>query len=309
MLRFVRCIRPLNLALIYLTQILFYNLFFPSAFCGNGYNEAGYDKLVLSDPYIYLFAFITVIIAASGYLINDYFDFDSDLKNAKTNRLNNKSAYLAYYWIVVFLGFILSLWLALVVINKVLLAGIYVMSVAALFLYSAKWKKKVLIGNIVVSLFSAFVILILIYAEKDYLTHTPKEHEVDLLSMFIYSGFAFFVSMVREIIKDIEDVSGDKAVGYRTLPIVSGIERAKSIASYFAWGLLVLIIGWMTNLYWSGTLLIILLLSGLLLVAPVLYVLVGMLSKTKMNPSLLSSICKIHMVFGIFVLIINQIEF
>ena len=309
MLRLLRCIRPLNLALVYLTQILFYSLFFPSLGCGNGYEEFGYYKLVLSSPYIFLFAFITVSIAASGYLINDYFDFDSDLKNAKTNRLRSKSANLVYYWVIVLIGFLLSLWMALVVVNQVLLAGIYLVAVAALFMYSAVWKKQVLIGNVVVSLFSAFVILILIYAEREYLAHTPKEFEVDLSSILIYSGFAFLVSMVREIIKDIEDVSGDKTVGYRTLPIVYGIARAKGIASFFAWWLLLLIIGWMTYLYLGVTPRMILLISVMLLCIPVSYVLIKLLSKVKMNPKQLSQVCKVHMILGIVVLIINQIDF
>ena len=293
--------------IVFLTQVLFYNLFFPSGYyCLSGLELEDLPQLVLEFPMIYFFSLVTVLIAASGYLINDYFDFESDLSNNKKYRLKNKTVYLSYYAIIVFIGFILSVYIAFS-IGKVLLAGIYILAVAALYLYSAKWKKQALIGNVVVSLFSAFVILILLYAEKDFLATKSELFPVDTTQMFIYAGFAFLVSMVREIIKDIEDIGGDMAVGYRTLPIVYSLEVAKSIATIFGLALLVMITFWIYHLCLVMNYRLIVLSSIFLLVLPIVYVLSRLLFQKTINPQHLSKVCKLHMIIGIAVLVANRI--
>jgi 4-hydroxybenzoate polyprenyltransferase len=103
-----------------------------------------------------------------------------------------------------------------------------VLSATLLWFYSAQFKRQPFIGNLIVSFLTALSLLVLaVYYRQN----------VDLL--LIYASFAFVITLVREIIKDMEDVRGDARFGCRTLPIVWGIRRTKAflyvlIASFIA---------------------------------------------------------------------------
>lgn len=259
--------------------------------------------LTLGSPMIFLFALVTVLIAAGGYLINDYFDFESDLINEKKHRLDSKTAYLLYYALIVFAGFSLSLYIAMS-IGKVLLATIYLIAVAAMYLYSAIWKKKVLIGNIVVALFSAFVVAILIYAEKAYLFGGEGESTTILSEMVVYCVFAFLISMVREIVKDMEDIKGDEMAGYNTLPLVHGMSLSRYAAIGFGLLLLSTLIYWVSVYDFVFPPLILIYFVGFL-VLPLMYVLFCLMNEKYFKPWLVSRICKSMMIFGIFFLLLT----
>ena len=310
MLAFIKSIRPLNLGIVYLTQVAFYYLFFlavpwiePTGNC--------WMQLNLGSLYIHFFAFVTVIIAASGYLINDYFDFESDLLNQKTNRLSSRTTYLSAYWVSNVIGFLLALYLARSN-GQLYLAGIYIAAVAALFLYSAVWKKKVLIGNVVVALFSAFVVVILIYAEKEYLfdleTNTCRRPGISTIQlMLLYSGFIFLISMVREIVKDIEDVNGDAQLGYCTLPIVYGCKAARMIAVIFSIGLLTLLAYWALVMKANAALLAMVYLI-LLIILPLIYLIFYLMYySTDFNAAFASKYCKFIMLSGLGFIILSSL--
>lgn len=105
-------------------------------------------------------------------------------------------------------------------------------------------KRKFLIGNVVVSLLTALVpILAGIYLNqvlssnhRDYLPAVWSvnkyfnNEEMKLLVVFIFASFAFFMNLVREIIKDVEDVEGDKVLKAKTIPIVLGERKARIIS-------------------------------------------------------------------------------
>lgn len=303
MLKYFSCLRPLNLGIVYVTQVLFYFIFFPVDFTCPVSDSNDFAYLALRPPMIYLFALVTVLIAAGGYLINDYFDFESDLANRKEHRLDSKTEYLLYYVLVVFLGFLLSLYIAMV-IGKVLLATIYFIAVLAMYLYSAVWKRKVLIGNLVVALFSAFVVLILVYAERDYLFSNLNKWDSNLPEMIIYSAFAFLISMVREIIKDIEDMEGDRMAGYKTLPIVESTKVARSVAVFFGLVLLATLLYWGSKITLGSPYIVSGTMIGLLLM-PLSYVLFGLLSEKYFKPTRLSKVCKFIMISGILFLLLS----
>jgi len=182
---------------------------------------------------------------------------------------------------------------------------IYLVAVALLYLYSASWKKKVLAGNVVVSVFSAFVILILMYAEKDYLLHKNSDYiDGEEVQLLCFSAFAFLISMVREIIKDIEDVKGDRLADYNTMPLAYGIPRAKVMAAFYAIGLLFLLYVWVRHLiihppFWLY------LYSLATLFIPISYILAKLFSRSEFNAGFLSKLCKVVMVFGLILLIIT----
>jgi len=295
---YLMSIRPINLVIIGCTQILVYYLFFHSS------NSVPHQHWVLEPPKIFIFTLVTICIAASGYLINDYVDFDSDIDNNKKHRLTRRHDNLRLYAWVTIVGFLVSVWFALD-LNRPLLSLIYVLSVAALFYYSTHLKKTILFGNVVVSLFSSGVLGIMLFAENSLLheqTEAVRSHIYN--SVLLFCLFAFLVSMLREIVKDVEDVHGDEINGYKTLPIVYGINASRMIAFGFAAILIgallyLLVIGFQK----SDIGLITYLLLGLLLPVCVLgYMLT--LPSFEENANRISKWCKLLMLSGLILLII-----
>ena len=109
--------------------------------------------------------------------------------------------------------------------------------VLLLFIYSASLKKKLLWGNILVSLLTAWVLMILIIPEYNFFTKQSIEqsaaNEKMLRLGILYAGFSFIISLVREVIKDVEDFEGDVKYGCKTMPIVWGINASKIFAGIF----------------------------------------------------------------------------
>ncbi len=196
------------------------------------------QEIMLDGSLWWLFIIDTVLIAAAGYVINDIYDQESDLLNKPRNsyigvgNLSIKSAWF-YYGSLVLLGLGLALFIAHT-IDKLHLLLIYPTAVGLLFLYSKSFKKLPLIGNLVVAIFCAFVPGIILYAEWGVLEKarntSPTEYEL-VFGMFLsYLTFAFLSTLVREIIKDIEDIIGDKSAGYNTYTTVYGKKKAKLLA-------------------------------------------------------------------------------
>ncbi|MFT6335529.1 MAG: 4-hydroxybenzoate polyprenyltransferase [Halioglobus sp.] len=198
----------------------------------------GGQDIILDGSLWWLFIIDTVLIAAAGYVINDIFDQESDLLNKPRSsyiddeNLSAKSAWF-YYGSLVLVGFLIAFYIAFS-IDKLHLLLIYPTFVGLLFLYSKVFKKLPLIGNLVVAIFCAFVPGIILYAEWDVIEQakvsSPSGYEL-VFGMFLsYLTFAFLSTLIREIIKDIEDIVGDRAVGYNTYPIVYGKRKAKQLA-------------------------------------------------------------------------------
>lgn len=233
-------IRFPNLVIVALTQyLLYYLLLFPR------FQE--YEISPTLDPlHIFLFVLVTVIIAASGYIINDIIDLKIDLINKPDKTLINhtvsKSKAYLIYWITIIIGGILAAYLA-VYVQQFPLFVIYPIAVFLLYAYSKYLKQGVLIGNLIVSLFCAFVAGIVWFAERASFgvlkSQAPEEAKLISFLFIGYLAFAFISTFYREIIKDLEDMEGDKASGCRTLPIVYGSKVAKTIA--FIFGIILLL--------------------------------------------------------------------
>jgi 4-hydroxybenzoate polyprenyltransferase len=122
--------------------------------------------------------------------------------------------------------------------------------VALLWFYSTTFKTKLLIGNIIISLLTAWTILIIFFTKIS--VHgaiSPQHHSQPKLFRlaFLYAGFAFIISLVREAIKDIEDMKGDARHGCRTMPIVWGINTTKVYITI--WLVILVIILAVTQVY------------------------------------------------------------
>jgi 4-hydroxybenzoate polyprenyltransferase len=111
-----------------------------------------------------------------------------------------------------------------------------VFCVMLLWLYSTSLKRKLLIGNMVISVLTAWTVLIFFFAFTEprnaVMANDPQTVKFFRIA-FLYAGFAFVISLIREAIKDMEDLEGDARYGCRTLPIVTGIRATKMYV--FTW--------------------------------------------------------------------------
>jgi len=174
----------------------------------------------------------TVLVAAAGYIINDYFDIQVDQLNKRKiivgNSIKRREAMALHFifsglgvGIGFFLGWKVGMW------N---LGFINLFSASALWLYSTHFKRNYLSGNILISLLSALVLIIV--ALYDILP-ASEQNDINAIVVFkiicIYAAFAFITTLIREIVKDLEDLEGDQKMGYETYAIVSGKKKAKNI--------------------------------------------------------------------------------
>ena len=225
-LHFLRLVRWPNLLFIILAQSLFhfciYKRLYPSA-------QEGIDFK------FYLILITSVLIAAAGYIINDYFDVNIDHVNKPGKVV--VGAFISRRW-VIFWHLIFSL------------LGIYISTIAFPFLsywhihlsnlltilllwfYSTNFKKNFLVGNVVISVLTAWSIAVVYFSKFTIqgLMHPQINDSANLRFfklMILYSAFAFVLTLVRETLKDMEDMEGDERFGCQTLPIVWGLKPTK----------------------------------------------------------------------------------
>ncbi len=194
--------------------------------------------LALADWHYGLLVLSTVLIAAGGYVINNIFDQNTDYENKPNDVIVGKSitetqAYNIYFALTVsgvVLGFYLSN-----VIQKPGFASIFILIAATLYLYATSLKQMMIIGNIVVALLLSFSVIIIGIFDLYPATALENQQQMSVFFSILldYAVFAFMINILREIIKDIEDIDGDYNQGMNTLPIVVG----KSITSKIVLGL------------------------------------------------------------------------
>lgn len=224
-MKFLKLIRYQNLLLLALMQLVF----------RFGYLELIKIPLSLFYWQYSLLVFATVLIAAGGYVINDIFDQETDEVNKPEKAIIGKhisesKAYTIYASLTitgVACGFVLA--------NSVLhpnFAVLFVLIATLLYFYASSLKQIAVVGNIVVAALLAFSVIIIGIFDI-----VPNTFDINRAQMglafsilFDYAKFAFIINLVREIIKDIEDINGDNSQGIRTLPIIIGTKKTVIIA-------------------------------------------------------------------------------
>ncbi|GAA4448987.1 geranylgeranylglycerol-phosphate geranylgeranyltransferase [Nibrella saemangeumensis] len=277
-LGFLRLIRVQNLLIVVGTQYL-------ARVCLVG-PEIGspstqWPRLLL-DPALFLLSLSTVCIAAAGYVINDYFDVKIDIVNKPERviigRYMKRRMAMGAHQVLNIIGCLIGLYLSRWVFV------VDVLSVTLLWFYSAYFKRQPFVGNLIVAFLTALSLIVLaVYYRRN----------SDLL--LIYAAFSFCISLVREIIKDMEDVKGDARYGCRTLPIVWGIRRTK----YLLYGIIALFI---TTLFLIADSLDNLRLAWIfmILLIPIGWLVYRLvLADTKRDFNYLSSLCKLIMLMGV----------
>lgn len=237
-MKFLHLVRYKNLLIIILTQYLMrWSIIKPIL-------EINEFELQFSELNFFFLVMATVFITAAGYVINDYFDTKTDLVNRPDTviigrTLNRRWAILLHVilnTIGIGLGVYISFYIGIPALSIV-----FILITGILWFYSTTYKRQFLIGNIIVAFLTALVPLMVVLFEIPLLNKEygllMKEMQLNFMHIIFwvsaFAMFAFLLSMIREIIKDIEDFEGDSAYGRKTMPIVLGVLNSKIIVITF----------------------------------------------------------------------------
>ncbi|MBN2273928.1 MAG: geranylgeranylglycerol-phosphate geranylgeranyltransferase [Bacteroidales bacterium] len=231
---FNRLIRLPNLLIIVLTQSLIrWSLIGPLL-------KAHDLSLQMSNLLFFLLVLSTVLITAGGYVINDYFDRKIDTINNPEDVVVGRTISLRHtmtiHMILTILGVLLGLYVAWAV-DFVYLGVLFLLGSGILWFYSITYKRQMLIGNLIVALMTAMIPMLVLLFELPLQYRynagllTDDMHSLTYIVMWVvcFSGFAFILTLAREIIKDAEDIKGDTSYGRLTLPAVAGMGFSKFI--------------------------------------------------------------------------------
>ena len=224
---FLTLIRLKNLIIVALTQLVIkFSLINPFV-----------DNFILSNTQFYLLVLATVFITASGYIINDIYDVATDTINKNQKRIIGKSikSRNAIFWYIFFnlIGLLLGLYIAYIV-DKLAFGLIFFYCIFSLWTYSKHMKSSFLLGNLQVSFLTALSIFNV--ALFDIIPNGINKTNGELMIFKIilcYTAFAFITTFIREMIKDMEDMEGDKKINAKTLAITCGIKKTKWISLAF----------------------------------------------------------------------------
>jgi len=294
----INILRPVNLIILALT-LYFIDIFILQP------NFTKYGLLFTLDEFhFFLLVLSTVLICGAGYIINDYFDVKTDAINKPHKQIVGKQISLTSamrgYMLLTFTGLALGVYLSLHVGNWKLVT-IHVIAVFLLYTYSASFKKVAILGNVIVALLTAISMLMIVAFEPHlYQLARPGDYYaagVCMNMILAISILAFLFTMIREVIKDMEDVEGDKADGASTLPVRWGIRAAMIITGVII-AVTIAVLAWLFFQFQSENknsyLIYFIVLISLLLGCFVLLV----RAKTKQQFTLLSRYVKIAMLAG-----------
>lgn len=225
MLQTIRIFRPFNLLMIALTQVLVrYCLILP-AFLTEQHITGEYPAHL--DRWLFgLLVLSTVLIAAGGYVINDLHDQAIDeINRPGTNPVGKHiDPGMARKLFIGLLsaGCLAGLWVA-IRIGKPGLVLIQCFCAYSLYMYATQYKRSFLIGNLLIAILSGLVPLTVAFFEPEFYRN--------IIYVLVYGLFAFLISLVREILKDAEDVEGDRAGSCNSIPVRYGLKTARIISS------------------------------------------------------------------------------
>lgn len=240
-------------------------------------------KEVLFDVNLFMLVLASASAIASGYIINSFYDSEKDLINRprKTmlDRLVSQRTKLASYFV---LNFISVIFASYVSFKAVAFFSLYIFGI---WFYSHKLKKYPFVGNLVAATLAVipFFAVFIYYKNFD-------------LVIFVHATFLFLVIAMRELVKDLENLKGDLAHNYRTIPVVYGVDTSKKMLTILS--VLTLLpsyllitkfdIGFM-NYFFFGSIL-----------ALIIFVLFLLKSNKKLHYVILHNILKFIIVAGVF---------
>ncbi len=207
-LAFLKLTRSLNLVILAFTQYMCRYFII-----GKG-TTSFYE--IATDWKFFLLVLSTVFVAAAGYIINDYYDVKIDLinkpKRVVLGKVLHRRVAIISHFILNSLACLFALFLGWKIFTIILTTTVL------MWFYSNQLKRVALVGNLLISVLTGLSVYMPVF-----LYGTAQQ------TLLLYASFAFFISLVREIIKDMEDVKGDEEFGCKTLPIIWGIRKTKIV--------------------------------------------------------------------------------
>lgn len=274
---------------------------------------AQFMPLQLSTTGFILLVVATVCITAAGYVINDYFDVNADMMNKPEkvivgSSISRRSA-MILHWTLNVIGCICGALVAFGIAQPTY-SFVFIFICGILWFYSTTFSKEPIVGNVVVALLVATVPLITVLFEMlpllsfpiDELRPMHIQFEEILLWSFGYTLFAFLLTLEREMVKDIEDMEGDRTYGRNTLPIAYGLKTARHTT--MAVGFVTLCSFIYAQICKLNDVVSVLFLSALVTI-PLIYVLVALAKADSSQDYARISLClKLVMVMGLAYLIL-----
>ncbi|GAB4160172.1 MAG: geranylgeranylglycerol-phosphate geranylgeranyltransferase [Winogradskyella sp.] len=248
-------------------------------------------KTVLFDINLLMLVLASSATIAAGYIINNFYDSEKDLINRprKTmlDRLVSQNTKLSFYFVLNFLAVIFASYVSF---KAVLFFASYIFGI---WLYSHRLKKRPMTGNLVSAILTVtpFFAIFIYYQNFE-------------LVIFAHAVFLFLLVSMRELTKDLENIKGDLALGYNTVPVVYGEEMSKRILSVLAIstmisGIVLILffkIGYMFYFFYVSIALL------------VLFVLILWKSNKKLHYLLLHNILKFIIVAGVFSILLIDVS-
>lgn len=210
-LQFLKTIRFANLIMLVLVQAIV-SLCFVEDF------QVGHYLLITSS---------TVLIALAAYLLNDIQDIEIDQINQKLRLINqnNKPLWFKIVFVLNVVGLSLGFWASY--LAEPFYFFYFLLAVILLTAYAFFFSKYKFIGNLIISFLISLSILLCFYLEEKHPYFERIFYSSSEYSLWVYAACAFMLNWLREIIKDMEDIIGDKLVGRLTIPILLGMKVTK----------------------------------------------------------------------------------
>ena len=287
-----------NVLMIILIQYLFKYILF----------EKFNIQVTLDHFHFALLALSTAFVAIAGYIINDIHDVKADIINKpeklfvdkKMTRMLAQNLFIGFNSVGLILGMYLSYH-----IGHTSYFIIFVLTSLLLYQYAKQLKKKFLIGNIIVSSIVLFCILMLgVFDVAPATNNYNLESQMGILHIILmFGGFGFTLTFIREVVKDIEDIAGDKAINAKSFPIILGELRTKQILVILTF-LLIVALSYISYSVYPAHSPVSYYLLGLVIIPLIVFIIMLAKASTKKDFHKLSAMLKLIMLFGILSMLI-----
>lgn len=248
-------------------------------------------RQVVLDLNLFMLVLASASSIAAGYIINNFYDSEKDLINrpnkSMLDRLVSQNTKLSFYFVLNFLAVVMASYVSF---NAVIFFSAYIFGI---WFYSHKLKKLPFIGNLT----SAILTITPFFAIFIY--YRNFEHVI-----FVHAMFLFLIISMRELTKDLENIKGDLAQNYKTIPIVYGEKVSKIMLTILAFLTLIPTI-LLVNYFDVGHMVYFFYLSALLLLIFILFL---WKSKTKIHYLILHNILKFIIVAGVFCIVLINVN-
>ena len=247
---------------------------------------------VIFDPNLFFLILSSATVIASGYIINNFYDSEKDLinrpKKTMLDRFVSQRTKLSVYFILNFAAIFFASYASF---RAVVFFSIYIF---VIWFYSHRLKRILFVGNLVASILAIIPFFVIFVYYKNFET-----------VIFIHATFLYLMIVMRELVKDLENLKGDLILNYKTLPVVYGEKWSKFFLSVLSILSVIPILLLITK-FETGMMIYYFYLCLLLLVFFVLFL---YFSAAKWQYLLLHNILKFIIVAGVFsILLIDHAE-